>query len=167
MEKRLMETENALYALMTQVSDEQLFSAFCHTDQPSCQARDSAVAQPSIDVFGLVKRRQFSPVYWGNYPLTSAQSIKRWWKSRASIVSDVEQNQQSQCIKVALEENQATHNSGDESCEEDLDETGDMMVVDTTEAAGRDKMGLQTISRASGEDAGQKATSCKAMLDGC
>ncbi|KZL66560.1 C6 finger domain containing protein, partial [Colletotrichum tofieldiae] len=158
MEKRLMETENVLHTLMTQVSDKQLFSAFCQVDQPDCQARDSAVAQSGIDVFELVKHRQFGPVYWSNYPLNSAQEIKRWWKDRASVVSNVEQKQQSQCIKAVLEENQAIHSSGDDSCEEDLNETGDMMVMDNIEAAGHVVMGRQTMSRASGEDAGQEAT---------
>ncbi|TID04172.1 putative 2-hydroxyacid dehydrogenase UNK4.10 [Colletotrichum higginsianum] len=124
MEKRLMETENVLCALLNQVSEEQLASAF------PCQAGDYPAPQVGGKDFELVKSRQFGPVHWGHYPLDSAQHVKRWWKARSSMVSTDAGSQQSQSVDGATEDNQAARDSRDGSYDDDFEPTEERVVVE-------------------------------------
>ncbi|KAK1966424.1 hypothetical protein LY78DRAFT_657316 [Colletotrichum sublineola] len=151
MEKRLMETESVLCALMTQVSDDQLFSAF---SQPS-----------NSTALDLVKTPQFGPVYWGNYPLKSAQDVKRWFKARASITADVAQSQRPRSIGVDLQESEGTHSGTDECHENDFDETDDTVGMIAIEAGQAERKGRQTTSRSSDDNVVQEdAASAAAHL---
>ncbi|WQF78957.1 Putative zn(2)-C6 fungal-type DNA-binding domain superfamily [Colletotrichum destructivum] len=144
MEKRLMETENVLCALLNQVSEEQLAAAF------PCQAAGYPAPQAGGKDFELVKSRQFGPVHWGHYPLDSAQHVRRWWKARSSMV-------QSQSVDGATEDNQAAPDSRDGSYDDDFEPTEEDVVVEggiePTVVSRRDGR----LSQAMNEDDGREA----------
>ncbi|TQN63998.1 hypothetical protein CSHISOI_11456 [Colletotrichum shisoi] len=124
MEKRLMETENVLCALLNQVSEEQLAAAF------PCQAGGYPAPQAGGKDSGLVKSRQFGPVHWGHYPLDSAQHVKRWWKARSSLDSTDAGSQRSRSADGAAEDNQAAPDSRDGSYDDDIEPTEESVVVE-------------------------------------
>ncbi|KAK1974738.1 hypothetical protein LZ30DRAFT_393302 [Colletotrichum cereale] len=124
MEKRLMETESVLCALMAQVSDDQLSSAFS-LDQSDCQSGGSGVAQSDSNALDSIKAHHFGPVYWGTYPLKSVQGVKRWFKDRASISTNLAKTQRPRSVQVDLEEYEATASGTDENHENDFEETED------------------------------------------
>lgn len=145
-----METENVLCALLNQVSEEQLASAF------PCQAGDYPAPQVGGKDFELVKSRQFGPVHWGHYPLDSAQHVKRWWKARSSMVSTDAGSQQSQSVDGATEDNQAARDSRDGSYDDDFEPTEESVVVeDGIEPTGISRRDRR-LSQAMNEDDGRQ-----------
>ncbi|KAJ3539903.1 hypothetical protein NM208_g5299 [Fusarium decemcellulare] len=100
LEKRLIETENILFALMAQVSDEQLASACHHMAQvPMTGARPS-----NSKPFDSTQSSNLRPVYWTNYPLNSVEDARRWWTDRASKMSHNPQPHQSEDFDLSSAE---------------------------------------------------------------
>ncbi|KAF4485250.1 putative transcriptional regulatory protein [Colletotrichum fructicola Nara gc5] len=78
MEKRLLETENVLCALLSQCSEAQLNSALTELRMPnSGNEKDTRAAE-------VARRERFGPVYWAKFPLNSAQEIQRWAEDKSS-----------------------------------------------------------------------------------
>ncbi|EFQ27267.1 hypothetical protein CGRA01v4_04325 [Colletotrichum graminicola] len=153
MEKRLMETESVLCALMNQVSDDQLFSAFSQLDRSDFQPGHSATAQSALD---SVKNYHSGPVYWGNYPLNSAQDVKRWFQARASVATNTTGSQRPQSIKLDSEDSGTIQSGTDKSRQNDLAETNGTIGM-VSMGAGQDATkGRRTTSGEPGEDAGKK-----------
>ncbi|KAK1593492.1 uncharacterized protein LY79DRAFT_179754 [Colletotrichum navitas] len=158
MEKRLMQTERALCALMTQVSDDQLFSAFSQLDQSDCQPDPSAAAQSNGNVLDSVKTYHSGPVYWGNYPLNSAQDVKRWFQARASGATNITGSQRPQSIEIDLEDSGAIQSDTDTSHRNDLEEADGTVGIVSIGAGQDGTKGRQTTSRGPGENTGQEDT---------
>ncbi|KAK1994969.1 hypothetical protein LX36DRAFT_660063 [Colletotrichum falcatum] len=161
MEKRLIETENVLCALMTQVSGDQLFSAFSHLGQSDCQPGRSAVAQPNGTALESVKTHRFGPVYWDKYPLKSAQDVQRWFEARASAAADAgESRHHPSSIEADPEESEGTRSGADESPENDSEETDGTVAVISVEVSqdGRSIKGRENASGGPGGDDGQEDT---------
>lgn len=83
LERRLVETEDVLFALISQVSEDQLVSAFAplHHHQPEGTEGYSG----GESLFEAIRKQKFGPAYWTNFPLGSAQDVRQWWADRESL----------------------------------------------------------------------------------
>ncbi|EEU35554.1 uncharacterized protein NECHADRAFT_88798 [Fusarium vanettenii 77-13-4] len=110
-EKRLIETEAILLALMSQVSDEQLMSAYNHLQQDKQSSANLGVPSNSGNRHELTRKDKFGPVYWSNYTLSSAQDARRWWADRVSAAEHGTPSRQYEDIEPALRETNVTSES--------------------------------------------------------
>ncbi|RSM04635.1 hypothetical protein CDV31_009959 [Fusarium ambrosium] len=101
-EKRLLETEAILFALMSQVSDEQLMSAYDYLQQDRQSSANLDEPSDAGNRHGLTRKDKLGLVYWGNYPLNSAQDARRWWADRMSTAANESPSRQNQVIGDAL-----------------------------------------------------------------
>ncbi|KAK1687506.1 hypothetical protein BDP55DRAFT_660226 [Colletotrichum godetiae] len=136
MEKRLMETEQVLGALLAQVSRDQLVSAFRDLRGPSLRTTGGASSTNDGTSLEVVKGQKFGPVYWGNYPLDSAEAVQQWWEDRTSIDPSDVPTMDSQVSEVAATNDSPTDNTpgGDDSCgDDDSEETEGMRRAESME----------------------------------
>lgn len=148
MEKRLMETENILCALISQVSDSQLLSALGDRNQNNGQPSDIDELPVGGSFFDLIKGHKFGPVYWANHPLNSAEGVKRWCADRASIIPTDDSLQQSPGVEVAFREPQTTTQSEGENDGDDAEESEITVHTDWMTSAG-DRSTVCELSTAS------------------
>ncbi|TDZ14597.1 Activator of stress genes 1 [Colletotrichum orbiculare MAFF 240422] len=71
MERRLIRTEDVLFALLSHTSDDQVMSALREL-QSLGQGTDTA------------RRCNFGTAYWETFPLDSVGQVKAWWRNQAS-----------------------------------------------------------------------------------
>ncbi|KAK1716779.1 uncharacterized protein BDZ83DRAFT_634455 [Colletotrichum acutatum] len=152
MEKRLMETEQVLCALLAQVSGNQLERAFRDIPKaglPSTGNGSSATSGTSIEV---VKGDKFGPVYWGNHPIDSAEAVQRWRADRTSIEPSETPKRGSHAAEVAATNDEPTDNTpgGDDSYgDDDIEESEGMTRAESMEEDEETLMIDPDISRAS------------------
>ncbi|KAM6529287.1 hypothetical protein FALCPG4_007431 [Fusarium falciforme] len=101
-EKRLIDTEAILLALMSQVSDEQLMSAYDHLQQDMQPSANLDEPSDAGNRHGLTRKDKAGPVYWTNYPLNSAEDARRWWADRMSTAANETPSRQYEAIDHAL-----------------------------------------------------------------
>lgn len=107
-EKRLIETEAILLALMSQVSDQQLMSAYDHLQQDKQSSVDLGEPSNSGHRHELTRKDKFGTVYWSNYTLNSAQDARRWWADRVSAAERETPSRQHEDTEPALRETNLT-----------------------------------------------------------
>ncbi|KAH7234235.1 hypothetical protein B0J15DRAFT_504554 [Fusarium solani] len=117
-EKRLIETEAILLALMSQVSDEQLMSAHDHLQQDRQPSANLDEPSDAGNRHGLTRKDKFGPVYWSNYPLNSAQDSRRWWADRMSTAANEAPSRQYEVIDHALIETNVASEHGKTTLQE-------------------------------------------------
>jgi len=96
---------------MSQVSDEQLMSAYNHLQQDKQSSANLDVPSNSGNRHELTRKDKFGPVYWSNYTLSSAQDARRWWADRVSAAEHGTPSRQYEDTEPALRETNVTSES--------------------------------------------------------
>ncbi|EXF77068.1 hypothetical protein CFIO01_01715 [Colletotrichum fioriniae PJ7] len=156
MEKRLMETEQVLCALLGQVSRDQLETAFRDIPKVGLRSTGSASSTNCGTSIEVVKGEKFGPVYWSNHPIDSAEAVQRWWANRTSIEPSETPNRDSHPSEVAATNDTPTDNTpgGDDSYgDDDVEESEDMTRAESMEEDEETLMIDPDMSRASERNA--------------
>ncbi|KXH36144.1 hypothetical protein CSIM01_10653 [Colletotrichum simmondsii] len=158
MEKRLMETEQVLCALLAQVSGDQLERAFRDIPKAGLRSTGSASSAHGGTSIEVVKGEKFGPVYWGSHPIDSAEAVQRWWADRTSKGPSETSNRDSHASEVAATNDTPTDNTpgGDESYgDDDIERSEGMTRAESMEEDGENLMIDPDMSSVSGiRDAG-------------
>ncbi|KAM5374234.1 hypothetical protein ACJZ2D_006559 [Fusarium nematophilum] len=117
-EKRLIETEAILLALMSQVSDQQLMSAYDHLQQARQPSANLDESSDTGNTHELIRKDKFGPVYWGKHPLDSAEDARRWWTDRMSTAANETPSRQHEVIDPALTERSVTNEHSETTLQE-------------------------------------------------
>ncbi|KAK0371783.1 hypothetical protein CLIM01_10862 [Colletotrichum limetticola] len=153
MEKRLMETEQVLCALLAQVSGDQLERAFRDIPKAGLRSTGGASSAHGGASIQVVKGEKFGPVYWGSHPIDSAEAVQRWWADRTSKEPSETSNQDSHASEVAATNDTPTDNTpgGDESYgDDDIEESEGTTRAESMEEDGETLMTGPDMSSASG-----------------
>ncbi|KAF4774974.1 hypothetical protein HER10_EVM0005226 [Colletotrichum scovillei] len=158
MEKRLMETEQVLCALLAQVSGDQLERAFRDIPKAGLRSTGSASSAHGRTSIEVVKGEKFGPVYWGSHPIDSAEAVQSWWADRTSKEPSETSNRDSHASEVAVTNDTPTDNTpGDDESygDDDIEESEVMTRAESMEEDGETLMIDPDMSVASGiRDAG-------------
>nr|XP_036576282.1 uncharacterized protein CTRU02_13817 [Colletotrichum truncatum]KAF6782991.1 hypothetical protein CTRU02_13817 [Colletotrichum truncatum] len=121
MERRLLETENMLCALMSQASNDQIESAFLELKhiRQNCDGH--------AETFESTRGNKFGPAYWEKFPLNSVQSAKSWWTDRSLAVIDGASSSMPEPTDCMLDDQESPH-SGNEYGEEVVFETSETLA---------------------------------------
>ncbi|KAK1511295.1 uncharacterized protein CCOS01_15057 [Colletotrichum costaricense] len=145
MEKRLMETEQVLCALLAQVSGDQLERAFRDIPKAGLRSTGGASSAHGGASIEVVKGEKFGPAYWASHPIDSVEAVQRWWAERTSKEPSETSNQNSHASEVAATNDTPTDDTpgGDESYGDDdieesegttraesMGEDGETLVID-------------------------------------
>ncbi|KAF2635218.1 hypothetical protein P280DRAFT_197916 [Massarina eburnea CBS 473.64] len=92
LENRLSETETVLFALLSQVSAEQLHASFKHISTLA-QGRNTSPREgkkTNPEPLAIFRPDTWKPSDWTSFPIDSPENVRQWWKNRASDL-DVQQ----------------------------------------------------------------------------
>ncbi|KAK1540829.1 hypothetical protein CPAR01_06818 [Colletotrichum paranaense] len=153
MEKRLMETEQVLCALLAQVSGDQLERAFRDIPKAGLRSTGGASSAHGGASIEVVKGEKFGSVYWGSHPIDSAEAVQRWWADRTSKEPSETSNRDSHASEVAATNDTPPDNTpgGDESYgDDDIEESEGTTRAESMEEDGETLMTDPGMSSASG-----------------
>ncbi|KAH6621988.1 hypothetical protein C7974DRAFT_397475 [Boeremia exigua] len=86
LEARLMQTENVLLALLSEISIEQLEASFQQTPLSGTHNPGLSEHQTELNPVSLSMSRKEAST-WTHFPLDSPENVRRWWQHKASLIS--------------------------------------------------------------------------------